>query len=821
MRVVSYGKDDARGRPDLGRTLVDRFFGYVTADLLQRSDHRSVQALEADIRKWVATWNENPKPFIWTETAEQILGKLGRLTDFKFGALDHCGGCLRRAVRVRQLPAHTRSRVHGPTGGNMAATRRHLIALLALASSILVLPAVASSAESVCTATLVVTSGEFTDPAAWSSGSVPGPDDYACVPTGSTATLSTNVTVDGVSIDGTLDGTGTLTVSDAGTPDVSQLTGAISTVGLTISAGSLVVDVAEMSGSSTLRVSPGATARITSSTDHTGLRLLDTASVVVDGTLVLEGPSTGDQPSLYLGTRDTQLVDNGTVDLRDGADIDGVLASGPGRPPGDGPFAGIGVRLGQSGLLRSSTVGQKSSVKVQVEIAGRVDAAAGSLWIAHPVTAARSTTAVLSASGGTLEVLSLEAGEGSRATVEGTGVTLGSFSVGVGGGAGEIVVASGLVHLSAWSPFGTGSLHVMPGAAAEETGLGMGLHGGFRIINDGIMTFHHGLFLDRTSEVVNNGKLVFQDGADVGGTRATIKNGPGASITKGGGEATASITLIQPAVDNHGTLRSESGLLKLTGAFPAITGTTLTRGTYEAVTSGMLRVPGNVTDNQATILLDGPGALFEDAEASHGLRDLTDNGGTLTVRNHARARLGSVAQRGHLEVATGAIVRATNLTQTAGSTTLTESDTTLQTAGAATVTGGVLSGVGTIRTGLAGLTVRNTGRIEPGLAGAGTLSLAGRLTLFAGGTLGVDVDGTGPGDADRMDVTGPVRLAGTLAVHTGYVPVPGEKVEVLSATGPLSGTFSQTSGDVLPGGLAWHPSYGPTSASIQAAGPPD
>lgn len=31
---------------------VERFFGYVTADLLQRSDHRSVQALEADIRKW-------------------------------------------------------------------------------------------------------------------------------------------------------------------------------------------------------------------------------------------------------------------------------------------------------------------------------------------------------------------------------------------------------------------------------------------------------------------------------------------------------------------------------------------------------------------------------------------------------------------------------------------------------------------------------------------------------------------------------------------------------------------------------------------------
>jgi transposase len=59
--------------------LVERFFGYVTADLLQRSDHRSVQALEADIHKWVTAWNENPKPFVWTKTAEQILARLGRL----------------------------------------------------------------------------------------------------------------------------------------------------------------------------------------------------------------------------------------------------------------------------------------------------------------------------------------------------------------------------------------------------------------------------------------------------------------------------------------------------------------------------------------------------------------------------------------------------------------------------------------------------------------------------------------------------------------------------------------------------------------------
>ncbi|MDQ2750859.1 MAG: IS630 family transposase [Actinomycetota bacterium] len=58
---------------------VERWFGYLTEQLLQRSDHRSVQALEKDIRAWVKAWNENPRPFIWTKSAEEILASLGRL----------------------------------------------------------------------------------------------------------------------------------------------------------------------------------------------------------------------------------------------------------------------------------------------------------------------------------------------------------------------------------------------------------------------------------------------------------------------------------------------------------------------------------------------------------------------------------------------------------------------------------------------------------------------------------------------------------------------------------------------------------------------
>jgi transposase len=58
---------------------VERWFAYITDELIRRGSHASVQALEADIRAWVDAWNDDPKPFVWTKTAEQILQSLGRL----------------------------------------------------------------------------------------------------------------------------------------------------------------------------------------------------------------------------------------------------------------------------------------------------------------------------------------------------------------------------------------------------------------------------------------------------------------------------------------------------------------------------------------------------------------------------------------------------------------------------------------------------------------------------------------------------------------------------------------------------------------------
>jgi transposase len=57
--------------------LVERFFAELTTRLLRRGTHRSVADLEADIRTWIATWNDNPRPYIWVKTAEHILESIG------------------------------------------------------------------------------------------------------------------------------------------------------------------------------------------------------------------------------------------------------------------------------------------------------------------------------------------------------------------------------------------------------------------------------------------------------------------------------------------------------------------------------------------------------------------------------------------------------------------------------------------------------------------------------------------------------------------------------------------------------------------------
>jgi len=58
--------------------LVERWFAELTNKQIRRGVHRSVRELETAIREFLDVHNENPKPFVWTKTADQILASIAR-----------------------------------------------------------------------------------------------------------------------------------------------------------------------------------------------------------------------------------------------------------------------------------------------------------------------------------------------------------------------------------------------------------------------------------------------------------------------------------------------------------------------------------------------------------------------------------------------------------------------------------------------------------------------------------------------------------------------------------------------------------------------
>lgn len=58
--------------------LVERWFALITQKQLRRGVFRSTRKLETTIRNYIETYNANPKPFVWTKTADEILASVAR-----------------------------------------------------------------------------------------------------------------------------------------------------------------------------------------------------------------------------------------------------------------------------------------------------------------------------------------------------------------------------------------------------------------------------------------------------------------------------------------------------------------------------------------------------------------------------------------------------------------------------------------------------------------------------------------------------------------------------------------------------------------------
>src|SRR5246127_1946922 len=58
--------------------LVERWFGKITAERIRRGVFKSVAELTAAIDDYIAHNNADPKPFIWTKSAHDIILKVNR-----------------------------------------------------------------------------------------------------------------------------------------------------------------------------------------------------------------------------------------------------------------------------------------------------------------------------------------------------------------------------------------------------------------------------------------------------------------------------------------------------------------------------------------------------------------------------------------------------------------------------------------------------------------------------------------------------------------------------------------------------------------------
>jgi transposase len=56
--------------------LVERWFAELTTKQIKRGSHRSVGDLIASIKTWIANWNDEPRPYVWHKSADEILDGL-------------------------------------------------------------------------------------------------------------------------------------------------------------------------------------------------------------------------------------------------------------------------------------------------------------------------------------------------------------------------------------------------------------------------------------------------------------------------------------------------------------------------------------------------------------------------------------------------------------------------------------------------------------------------------------------------------------------------------------------------------------------------
>ncbi len=299
--------------------------------------------------------------------------------------------------------------------------------------------------------------------------------------------------------------------------------------------------------------------------------------------------------------------------------------------------------------------------------------------------------------------------------------------------------------------------------------------------------------------------------------RSLTVNGGGQTFTLGGGSLNvgsggvfdvvgSTLAFNGGAIGGAGTVRVTNGRLDH-GA--AGTGTVVHRGTgtmggdvpagHRVVVRGESGLNTSITADNSFVnagTIDLTSTVFATGNLTVGGGRVLTNTGTFNILNGAggqRAVSAVLRNSGLVDSSTTASIgsngaqhtNAGNLRVTSGTLTITGDSFTNQ-------AGGLVSGNGRLDvTALQAAGLRNDGSVQPGLS-VGSLTIAGRLTSGDTGELGIEIAGLGSGQFDVLTVTGPVTLAGRVAVSLlpGYLPTIGDTFRVFNYAS-RTGSFAQ------------------------------
>lgn len=263
--------------------------------------------------------------------------------------------------------------------------------------------------------------------------------------------------------------------------------------------------------------------------------------------------------------------------------------------------------------------------------------------------------------------------------------------------------------------------------------------------------------------------------------------------------------------DNPGTLTATAkSTIFINNNFVNLSNGTLTGGTYNV--TGTLEIPGNITTNDAKIVLTGKASqiLNPNSNALAGFVTNASKGSFELKGSQSFTSAGTFTNQGAISISKGSVFTVGSggtYLQSEGRTTVNgklalstteeridESDSESDPAAAdiRIAKGSLLGNGGTIAA-----HVSSSGTVIPAasLTTTGKLGITGAYTQTAAGALDANIAGTSSGQFNLLTVGGAASLGGTLNIGllNKFVPAVGDTFEILTAR-KVTGTFATVNG---------------------------